>query len=610
MMNDCFALLDDGTAGTAAATSRLYTDYRRRLTGDYASDLPRLFNEMQKALQQGLHAVALLSYELGDQMHDIAPRPAAAHPLAEILLFAQCRQLNPMEVSDWLASHSAPPSTTPSAGITRPQASIDEAEFAEALARIHSYIEAGDTYQINFTYRLRFDAYGDPLTLYTRLRQRQPAPYGALILLPDGRAVLSHSPELFARHSDGDLTAQPMKGTAAASDDEVLNRQHATALATDAKNRAENLMIVDLLRNDLGRIAVPGSVEVTKLFEVNRFSQVLQMTSTIHARLRDDVDLPHLITALYPCGSITGAPKRRSMQIIRELESTPRGLYTGAIGWFDAAPDGRRVGDFCLSVAIRSLHLDAPSGGMRRGEIGIGAGIVYDSVTKDEYAECQLKAEFLTGIATDFSLFETIHASRKNGCRHLERHLKRLSDSAQRFDFHFDEAKLRLTLQQACADLATSEPYRLRVTLQADGEIDLHSAWLSELDEPVQLFIAPDNTDAADVFLQHKTTVRGLYDASWREAERRGGFDMLFFNRDGYLTEGGRSNVFIQLEGVWCTPPLEAGVLPGIMRSVILADSVWQAQERMLTRDDLQRAQQVVVCNALRGVLRAEVVWD
>ncbi|MDO8305629.1 anthranilate synthase component I family protein, partial [Herminiimonas sp.] len=322
-ITDCFALLDDSDASAAYPRSRLYSKHVGTLTCQRADQLPALLQQMQQALQQGQFAVTLFSYELGAALHGIAPHAAAtsvAQPLAEILLFERCETLSAEQVAAWLAQQQQ----TAPAGIANVHADINETTFDAAIARIHDYIVAGDTYQVNYTFRLRFDAYGSLPALYRRLRARQPVPYGALIALPDGRAVMSLSPELFVRHANSQLTVQPMKGTAAASGDMQQDEASAHALASDPKNRAENLMIVDLLRNDLGRIADIGSVAVENLFEVQRYSSVLQMTSTVHARLRDELALPEIFAALYPCGSITGAPKHRTMQIIRELEASPR----------------------------------------------------------------------------------------------------------------------------------------------------------------------------------------------------------------------------------------------------------------------------------------------
>ncbi|MBC7502358.1 MAG: aminodeoxychorismate synthase component I [Herminiimonas sp.] len=605
----CFVLLDDCDATADDPGSRLYTGYLGSLTGDHAHDLPQVLAQMQQALRQGQFAVGIFAYELGGEVHGISARDDGA-PLVEILLFAHCEKLSAAAVDAWLQRHSH---TDDRAGIADLRASVSEAQFAAALARIHDYVDAGDTYQVNYTYRLHFETYGPALALYRKLRLRQPVPYGALMALPDGRAVLSLSPELFVRLDGDTLTARPMKGTAASTGDPQQDALRAAALAADPKNRAENLMIVDLLRNDLGRVADIGSVRVPSLFDVSRFAAVLQMTSTVQARLRDDVALPELFGALYPCGSITGAPKRRTMQIIRELEPDTRGLYTGAIGWFDAPAAGASLGDFCLSVPIRTLLLDAPDrDGMRAGRMGVGAGIVHDSDAREEYAECLLKARFLTGLAAGFALFETMLATR-GGCRYIDLHLRRLQASAVWFNFSWNESALREALDDACTTLPPGVDYRVRLALAQDGTVDITSAPLQPLALPVlpvRLLLATAPTDRHDIFLRHKTTFREHYDAGWRAAESQGAFDMLFLNRDAELTEGGRSNVFIKLDGRWYTPPLAAGVLPGVMRGVLLTDPEWNAAERRLSLDDLRRADDVMVCNALRGVMPAQVVWE
>jgi len=617
MNAEVFALLDDASPeGTQApgARSRLYTGHTATLRCDDIGQWPQVLEQMQAALKRGEYAVTVCSYELGAELLQLggqasATASASTPPLAQILLFSQCTPLSPAEVGDWLAAHSFP-IDRPS-GIANIRPNIGQEAFSGALARIHDYIEAGDTYQVNYTYRLRFDAFGSAHALYARLRGRQPVPYGALVGLEDGGAILSLSPELFVRHEDGLLTARPMKGTAPAAppSQAAENIQRATTLAADPKNRAENLMIVDLLRNDIARVAQTGSVEVPALFEVHRYSSVLQMTSTITARLRDDATLADIFNALYPCGSITGAPKRRTMEIIRELEPDPRGIYTGAIGWFDPSSDGK-VGDFCMSVPIRTLMLqpaDSPNG-IRHGEMGVGAGIVFDSDAQEEYAECQLKARFLTGLKNEFEIFETMRASRAGGVRHRERHLKRLAASAACFGYAWDEAAANAYLDTACAMLDAGTDYRLRLALSAAGAFSVQHAPLSLLTEPVRVLLAPDATESGDLFLRHKTSVRSRYDAAWRDAEAQGAFDTLFFNERGELTEGGRTNVFVRVDGRWLTPALSCGLLPGVMRGVMLDDPQWQASEAVVTRAMLEAADEIVVCNALRGAMRAVLV--
>lgn len=603
----CFALLDDSTAKEGTPCSRLYTSYVSTLTCTEPEQLDGLLERMQQALAQGLYAVGLFPYEFGEQLHVIPAREGPS-PLVQILLFQVCSRLTPQEVDRWLEQHST---TGRPAGILQPQTGITESAFMQAIDRIHGYLEAGDTYQVNFTYRLHFSTYGPVVGLYRKLRMRQPVPYGALIVQSDGSAVLSLSPELFLRHEAGRLTAQPMKGTAPASGDPRQDAQEALAMAGDEKSRAENVMIVDLLRNDLGRIAVPGTVQVSKLFEVTRFGSVLQMTSTITAQVRDKVTLAELMRAVYPCGSITGAPKHRTMQIIRELETEARGLYTGAIGWFDAPSDSSSIGDFCLSVPIRTLELKAPDAlGLRQGDMGVGAGIVHDSVARQEYEECRLKGRFLTELPHDFELFETMYADRQNGVRHLERHLQRMEASARFFGFAMAETEIRAAVQTACAGLPSGLAHRMRLSLGPSGLIGIQVAPLTPIAEPVRLLRAAIYTRENDLFLRHKTTVRQHYDAAWRAAEQQGAFDTLFCNERGQVTEGGRSNLFALLDGRWLTPPLSAGVLPGVMRAALLDDPAWKAQEGDLTWEDLRRAEEIVVCNALRGALRAEIAWE
>lgn len=604
-----FALLDDAQAD--AAQSRLYYGLKQVVECRELSDWPGFIHTLETALRDRHYGVALLSYETGAQLQDIAPRDGAA--VSRVAIFRHCLKLNSTQVEQLLSE--IPASV---AGVADIRPNVDEATFSDAIKKIQTYIAAGDTYQVNYTYRLHFDVYGDPLALYRRLRERQPVPYGALIYMPEGDIVISMSPELFIRHQQGNLYAKPMKGTAAATGDMLRDQQLAAGLAADTKNRAENLMIVDLLRNDLGRIAETGSVQVPQLFEVQRFSSVLQMTSTIHARLRADLGLRDILNALFPCGSITGAPKRRTMEIIREIEPAARDVYTGAIGWFDPPQHTNIPGDFCLSVPIRTLQLRASdkdsgvSSTLRKGVMGVGAGIVYDSRADEEFAECQLKAKFLTGLPAQFELFETMYATRELGCRHWPRHLQRLRRSAHYFGFIWNEENICRTVQEFCANLPPHTAYRLRLAINAQGQIAITSGVLAPLNKHPGVILAQQTTSSHDVFLRHKTSVRQRYDEAWKAAEAQGAFDMLFFNEQGYLTEGGRSNVLIQKDGVWLTPPLSDGVLPGVMRSVLLEEPEFQQQyrvrEQSLTRADLDNASQIMLCNSLRGVFSAELL--
>jgi para-aminobenzoate synthetase/4-amino-4-deoxychorismate lyase len=657
-----------------ARGSRLYTGFVREYICHDPADLDRLNALVAADLAAGLHAVVLADYEWGVALagvpsarhatHDLASHGNTAAPLATTpaladacataanptaanpyndpppalrwLMFDTLARPSRAEVDAWLAGleHDAPQPGC--AGVLDLKPSVSRAQFEHALGEIDTALRAGEAYQINYTFRLDFATYGEPSALYRRLRARQPVSYGALIALPDERWILSCSPELFVAYDSatGTLSARPMKGTAARSSEPEADRQIAEALLHDVKNRAENLMIVDLLRNDLGRIAQTGSVHVPALFALEAHATVWQMTSSVQAALKPQTSFADVLRALFPCGSITGAPKHRSMALIDALETTPRGIYTGALGWLEAAPAAdtglaasadpataphlaspqpAACGDFCLSVAIRTLTLQRPRADAPRvGRMGIGAGIVLDSRSDDEYAECYLKARFLSGADPGLTLFETMRASRASGVPHLDLHLARLARAAQRLGFAHDPQAWRATVLHCVAALASSAAYRLRLTLAHDGAITLSHDVLPGLPKgPVKVMLAQQlglaPTHAADPLLALKSSRRDFYDRAWQQAQALGGFDAIFTNTRGELTEGGRSNLFVKLEGRWWTPPLACGVLPGIQRAILLQDPQWDAAERVLWPQDQAAAQALVVCNALRGVLPAQL---
>ncbi|PRH11678.1 aminodeoxychorismate synthase component I [Burkholderia multivorans] len=607
-----FALLDDCDSTAFARSSRLYSGFVRERVCTDPARLDALDAALAQDLRDGLHAVVVGDYEFGRNLQRAQP----GHAPLRFLLYARCERLSRAEVDAWLAAQDG--ADTPSiAGVAHVRKSVTRDAFGAAIAAVHDALRAGDSYQINYTYRLNFDVFGTPLALYRRLRARQPVRYGALIALPDGAWIVSCSPELFVEKHGELLRARPMKGTAPRSADPQQDAASAAFLANDPKNRAENVMIVDLLRNDVSRIARTGTVRVPALFSVEPYASVWQMTSTVEAGWRDGTTFADMLRALFPCGSITGAPKHKTMQLIDAIETTPRGLYTGTIGWLDAPRDAAAAcGDFCLSVAIRTLTLDAPPASApagddrRRGTMGVGAGIVLDSVAADEYAECELKARFLTDADPGFQLFETTCATRADGIRHVDRHLARLQRSADAFGFRFDADALRRAIDARCAALDGDGPYRMKLSLAKDGTLDIVAAALKPLPAgPVRVWLAADHgfapTRANDALLLHKTTRRADYDRAWQAAEALGGFDMLFVNERGELTEGGRSNLFVKLDGQWVTPPLASGVLPGVMRAVLLDDPAFGAVERIVTRDDLARAQALLLTNALRGALDA-----
>ncbi|WP_028230133.1 aminodeoxychorismate synthase component I [Paraburkholderia mimosarum] len=617
-----FALLDDGDSTAESRSSRLYTGFVRELACERAADLDAVCAQVNNELGAGLHALVIGDYEFARALEfakrDTASSLETQHGDAALrfLLFERCEKCSREEADAWLAAQEGGESPAP-AGIAGVTIGVDRERFEQDIASVQDALRAGDSYQINYTYRLGFEAFGSPLALYRRLRERQRVRYGALIALPGDRWVLSCSPELFVEKRGKTLRAKPMKGTAARSANAEEDAAAARFLANDPKNRAENVMIVDLLRNDVSRVARTGSVHVPALFSVEPYASVWQMTSTVEASLREGTTFADAMRALFPCGSITGAPKHRTMELIEALEHAPRGLYTGTIGWLDASKEGETCGDFCLSVVIRTLTLDAPAkgrGAIRHGEMGVGAGIVLDSVAADEYEECRLKARFLTDADPGLECFETMYATRAGGVRHAERHLARLAASAAWLGFPCDVEALRARLNETCATFADDDaPHRMRLALGKSGAATLTSAPLAALaHDTVGVLLAPDHgyapVESADALLLRKTTRRAEFDRAWREAEALGGFDMLFFNERGELTEGGRSNVFVKLDGKWYTPPLASGVLPGVMRGVLLDDASFGARERVLTRDDVLEAEALMLTNALRGAVPARLM--
>ncbi len=467
--------------------------------------------------------------------------------------------------------------------------------YRQAFDTVKALIAAGDTYQVNLTLKADFTLNGDPLGLYRRLAQSQPVAYGAYINAGDHH-VLSRSPELFVARQGDVLSARPMKGTRKRGLSQADDEAGRAALAGDEKNRAENLMIVDLLRNDLGRIAELGSVEVTDLFTVETYRSLHTMTSGIKSRIRPDTGFRTVLENLFPCGSITGAPKLRAMEIIHAVEGGPRGLYTGAIGYL--APSG----DFAFNVAIRTAVIDAAG----RGEIGIGGGIVADSVADDEYQEALLKLKFLSDPAPSVTLIETFKWTPGEGYVLFERHLDRLLASAAYFALPAARDAIVQLLEENAR--GWTGPMRVRLTLGDTGPA-LAAVPLPPTPARFRFAIHPEPLDSGSVWLAHKTTNRAFYDAPRQRAHDERGLDeLVFFNERGELTEGSFTNLFVTLDGVLYTPPLTSGLLPGTLRAELIATG--RAEERMLTLADLAAAEAIFLGNSVRGLVPGEWVKD
>lgn len=610
-MASAMILLDDARSTADHPSSRLYQQALSSwsvptslITSENVLATQQCLEEITAALARGEYVVAAFSYELGRQLHGL-PQRASVHPLLQAWSFASYQSLSKNAVDSWLmeAIQKLEPSVQ-TAGVMNVKTSLDEQDFTKDIATIQEYILSGDAYQINHTYRLHGQTYGDPLALYSRLRERQPGRFGAFIG-NENQFILSQSPELFIQRTGNLLKAMPMKGTANALS------ESATALAADDKNRAENVMIVDLLRNDLSRLSILGTVAVTDLFEVARYGDVLQMTSTVEAQIRPDLSLLDIFNAIFPCGSITGAPKRRSMEIIQELESEDRGYYCGALGWLDPQ------GDFAFSVPIRTVEMTRhPLSQATAFTLGIGAGITMDSNAQLEWQECLLKSAFLTKLPSSVGLFETILVKASQPQR-LEAHLKRMATSASALRIPFDVRQASQMISQTCAsaNARAEQLHRLRLNLNPMGNLSLHMEPIEPLLGKVRLFWAKDILanpvagvmHSGNGLLQHKTDCRSIYDEAWQTATQLGGFDALFVNEQGFVTEGGRTSLFIKPKQTdeWLTPPLSAGVLPGIMRSQILHDPAWNAREANLTIDDVVMADEIILTNALRSIISA-----
>ncbi len=470
---------------------------------------------------------------------------------------------------------------------------ISSKDYVRNIKKIKHFIESGETYQVNYTTKYKFNFKGSALALYKKLRNNQAISYGALIKSPEFN-ILSFSPELFFRQNKNQLMVKPMKGTAVRGINIKEDAKTRKILAADVKNQAENLMIVDLLRNDLGRVSKTSSVKVKKLFEIETYKTLLQMTSTVKSKLKPKTSLFEIFLSLFPCGSITGAPKIKTMEIISKLENKPRGIYTGAIGFF--APNNKAV----FNVAIRTIELKN-----NKGQMGVGSGITYDSNPIEEFKECKLKARFLT--MPDFKLIETMLWNKKQGVFLLENHLQRLNQSAGFFNFSFNKKMILKNLNKLTTTFNPMHNYKIRLLLTANSEIDLESsAILKNKTLPDQkITFSKKKTRSSNIFLYHKTTNRTLYDSEYRKYSKLGFFDTIFCNENKQITEGTISNIFIKKNGNYYTPPIQCGVLPGVFRTHFMQKN--KAQEKILFLEDLKTADATYCTNAVRGMVKVKL---
>ncbi len=537
---------------------------------------------LELARAEGKYVAGYFSYELGYVLEPkLAPLllEARAVPLLWFAVFDTCEEVSDTDLVPVGKAYAGPL-----------WHEWSREEYRTRFERTHRYIADGDIYQANLSFRSRFRFAGDPLALWMALREQAAVTHGAFI--DDGQLqILSLSPELFFHISpSGLLTAKPMKGTAPRASEPSADAAARAHLAMSAKDRAENLMIVDLLRNDVGRIAQTGSVAVENLFAVETYPTLHTMVSTVTAQLKPETGIAQIVQALFPCGSITGAPKIRAMQIIRALEESPRAIYCGAIGHF--APDGSAS----FNVAIRTLTLHG-----QEGELGIGGGLVWDSRADAEYDECLLKARYYEATRKPLELIETLRHEPGTGFVRLDLHLARMQESAEVFGIAFDRGTALQTLDSAVANAVGAR--RVRLTVNEAGAFSCTTAPLGEAASQWTYAISPKRVNSGDLLLRHKTTWREMYEEEYaRLSQEQRCDEVLFLNERGELSEGSRTNIFVRLDGKLFTPPQSAGLLNGCLRRELLVSG--ECEERTLTLRDLQSGEGFLG-NSLRGLIPA-----
>ncbi len=566
----------------------------RRIIADRLEDIPGLFREIEIALDQGLWVAGYISYECGYHFERV-PGVTVPNPLAWIGAYEQIEIFDHFRAAQDRGQATDPEESASAAGgeaiAASVQLEISKEAYVAAIASIKEQLAAGNTYQVNFTDRLAFNSPLSPAEVFSTLSAQQHVAYSAFLNI-DGQSIVSLSPELFFETRGDRIVTRPMKGTMPRGLDFADDERLAELLRNDEKNRSEHVMIVDLLRNDLGRICRSGSVEVKDAFSVERYDTLHQMTSTVLGDLRPGITFYDIFRSLFPSGSITGAPKRRTMQIIHELERQCRGVYTGAIGFI--RPDRSSV----FNVAIRTLVMQ--DGGVT---MGVGGGIVADSKPEDEYRECLLKAAFLTRRIEPFQLIETMLWDGEFRLLHL--HLDRMESSALYFGFPFDRPRITSTLFDLCNSpgFDSGSRQRIRLTLAASGRTATEVSYCPRESARIGIWLTDERISSSDAFRRHKTTRRDPYDRLYEKAREYGFEEVIFANEKGDITEGAISNIFIERRGKMLTPPVTSGVLPGVLRRHIL-ETRDGALEAVLTVDDLKSADGIYLCSALRGLRR------
>jgi para-aminobenzoate synthetase/4-amino-4-deoxychorismate lyase len=579
-----FILFDDAREGAAAP--RLYREPSEIIVARVFDEVLPALDQVRAGLRSGKHAAGYLAYEAGHAF-DPKLRGSARIPKGPLLCFGLFDGFESPNIAELLPSPDG-------AFVGPPHPRISQAQYEAAADRVREHLFAGDFYQANLTFGADVVVAGDPLALYARLRRSALAGWGGVLVHEDS-SIVSLSPEQFFTIRHGIIEAKPMKGTARRRADPEADRAEAAALVADEKQRAENLMIVDLMRNDLARVSVAGSVEVPELFAVESYPTVHQMVSRITGQLRAECDAIDVIRTIFPCGSVTGCPKVAAIEALTELESEPRGAYTGSMGWIE--PDkGDRSGDAAFNVLIRTLEWRS---GATVARLGLGSGLVVDSRPRNEWAECLLKGDFVRREAQDFDLIETMRFDPSEGIVELERHLDRMRNSARDLDFKFDRHAARNELQ--AATFGRKQRAMVRLLLSRSGAMAIQVKGYDDPTElPVRVAVRPLPVEPNDFRPRYKTTDRRFLDLTRQQA---GEYETVFVDLDGQMTEGSRTSLFVEREGKLLTPPLSRGLMPGILRGKLIEEG--KAEEAELTPADLESG--FFVGNIVRGLIPAKL---
>ncbi|MEQ6390111.1 aminodeoxychorismate synthase component I [Bacillaceae bacterium S4-13-58] len=561
-------------------SQNLFINPLRILEARTIEEIETLFLEIEKENECGHYVAGFVSYEAAsafDKHHKVHPRNSD-FPLAWFGVYDKAEAYSFEEKN-----------TSPNFNVSEWELNITEENYQSSLTTIKEAIRNGDTYQVNFTARLHANFEGDDFGFYQSLKQKQQTSYSAY--LNTGRyRILSVSPELFFHVKNERITTKPMKGTAKRGRFLAEDQIYKSNLFHSEKERAENVMIVDLLRNDIGKIAKPGTVTVPRLFEIETYPTVHQMTSTITADLQEGTKISDWFRALFPCGSITGAPKISTMEYIASLESSPRDVYCGAIGII--TPDREAI----FNVPIRTVVIDMKK---KKATYGVGSGVTWDSTAEGEYHELYTKARILTENHKDFELLESILLE-EGKYPLLKYHLQRLQQSSEYFLFAYSEAKIVDELN-LFAQKHPHGSFKIRLILDQMGGINMEGVEVFKIEEPISCKLAQTPIDSADPFLFHKTTHREMYEKHNREEA----FSVLLFNEKEEITEFTIGNVVVEINGEFFTPPIECGLLPGIFRQKLLEEGI--IKEKMIKKEDLHHVDQIWFINSIRGWLQVNL---